>query len=49
MNPVLIAEIVKNNSADIEAIVSKIGVGTLLSLLPNILNILATVQKGSGK
>jgi hypothetical protein len=49
MNPALIAEIVKNNSGDIEAIISKVGIGTLLSLLPNILNILATVQKGSGK
>lgn len=43
MNPT-IALILQKNSADIEAIVTKIGMPTLLSLIPNILAILATVE-----
>lgn len=46
MNPT-IALILQRNSADIEAIVTKIGIPTLLSLLPNFMNILATVQAPS--
>ena len=46
MNIALLAQIVKNNSSDIEAIISKVGLPVLLSLLPNIANILDTVQKG---
>lgn len=45
MNPALIAAIVAKNTADIEAIIAKVGIGTLLSLLPYILNILKTVQQ----
>ncbi len=47
MNGELIALIVEKNSADIEAIVSKIGVPVLLSLLPNIVRIMGTLQKSS--
>lgn len=43
MNPT-IALILQRNSADIEAIVTKVGIPTLLSLLPNFMNILTTVQ-----
>ena len=43
MNPTLLL-IVQKNSADIEAIVNKIGVGTLLQLTPHLLAIAATLQ-----
>lgn len=43
MNPTLML-ILQKNSADIEAIVTKIGVGTLLSLAPHLLAIAATLQ-----
>lgn len=44
MNPT-IALILQKNSADIEAIVNKIGMPTLLALVPNFMAILATVQE----
>jgi hypothetical protein len=44
MNPLLLAEIALKNGSDIEAIVAKIGIATLLSLAPNFMAILATVQ-----
>jgi hypothetical protein len=44
MNPELLAMVVAKNSADIETIVAKIGIGTLLVLTPNFMNILKTVQ-----
>ena len=43
MNP-LLEEILAKNGTDIEAIVTKIGVGTLISLTPQFLAILKTVQ-----
>jgi hypothetical protein len=43
MNPIL-EEILAKNGADIEAIVAKIGIGTLISLAPRFLAILKTVQ-----
>ena len=43
MNPTLML-ILQKNSADIEAIVAKIGVGTLISLVPYFLRIAATLQ-----
>jgi hypothetical protein len=43
MNP-LIEEVLTKNASDIEAIVAKIGVPTLISLIPNFLAILKTVQ-----
>ena len=50
MNPTL-ALIIQKNSADLEAIVAKIGIGTLITLIPHIMAILATVeaQKAAGK
>jgi hypothetical protein len=44
MNP-LIEEVLAKNSADIEAIVAKIGIGTLISLAPHFMAILKTVQE----
>ena len=43
MNPTIML-ILQKNSADIEAIVNKIGVGTLISLTPYFLRIAATLQ-----
>jgi hypothetical protein len=43
MNPTIML-ILQKNSADIEAIVAKIGVGTLISLVPYFLRIVATLQ-----
>jgi hypothetical protein len=43
MNPT-VAAILQHNSADIKAIVDKIGVETLLALTPNFMRILGTVQ-----
>ena len=50
MNPIMLA-VLQKNAADIEAIVAKVGVGNLLSLMPHIMAILATVeaQKAVGK
>ena len=50
MNPIMLA-VLQKNGADLEAIIGKIGVGTLLSLMPHIMAILATVeaQKAVGK
>lgn len=50
MNPELLLLLAEKNAPDIEAIVSKIGgVTNLLSLLPNILNILKTLEAQSPK
>ncbi len=43
MNP-LVFTILRVNHADLEAIITKIGLPTLLSILPNVLNILKTVE-----
>jgi hypothetical protein len=43
MNPTVEA-ILQHNSADIKAIVDKIGVETLLALAPNFMRIMATAQ-----
>ena len=48
MNP-LVEEVLAKNAADIEAIVAKIGIPTLISLAPNFLNILKTVQAAPPK
>lgn len=44
MNPLLLAELAAKNGSDIEAIVSAIGIKTLLSLAPHFMAIIATVQ-----
>jgi hypothetical protein len=44
MNPI-IAQVLIANATDIEAIIAKVGIGTLLSLMPHILAILETVEK----
>jgi hypothetical protein len=44
MNPVL-KKILMHNTADIEAIIAKVGIGTLLSLMPHVINILESVQQ----
>ena len=44
MNPT-IALILQHNQADIKAIVEKVGIENLLSLAPNFMNIVATLQK----
>ena len=49
MNPDLVAQVVNKNSADIEAIVNKIGIVTLLQLMPHLVAILKTVQEASPK
>ena len=48
MNPI-IAEVLAKNGPDIEAIVAKIGVPTLVELAPHFLNILATGQAAPPK
>jgi hypothetical protein len=48
MNPTL-ALILQKNAADIEAIVTKIGMPTLLAPVPNFMAILATVQETQKK
>ena len=48
MDPRL-AAILTTNRADIEAIVAKIGIGTLLELAPHFINIITTLQKGQPK
>jgi hypothetical protein len=44
MDPELIALLVEKNTPDIEAIIAKVGIGTLLTLLPNIVRIVQTVR-----
>jgi hypothetical protein len=44
MNPTLLL-ILQKNSADIEAIINKVGIGVLLSLMPQILAITATATE----
>ena len=48
MNPTL-ALIMSKNSADIEAIVEKIGVSTLLSLTPHIFAIMQTLSTANAE
>jgi hypothetical protein len=48
MNPIVTA-VLEKNQADIKAIVAKIGVDGLFELLPNITNILKTVQEAQPK
>jgi hypothetical protein len=45
MNPALLAALAEKNPADIEAIIAKIGIPTLLSLLPHLIAILTTIQQ----
>ncbi len=45
MNPELIAEIASKNGPDLEAIIAKIGIATLLALAPNFMAIVKTVQE----
>jgi len=49
MNPQLLALLAEKNSADLEAIVNKIGVANLIALLPHIVAILETVQAAQPK
>jgi hypothetical protein len=49
MNLELIAAIAAKNSADVEAIISTVGVANALKLWPHIQNILATVQAEQAK
>lgn len=44
MTPELLAELAAKNGPDVEAIIAKIGVATLLALAPNFMNIVKTVQ-----
>ena len=44
MNPETLALLAEKNAADLEAIITKIGIPTLLSLLPNVIAILKTLQ-----
>jgi len=44
MNPQLLTLLAEKNGTDLEAIVAKVGLPTLIALLPNIANILQTVQ-----
>ena len=50
MNPIMLT-VLQKNSADLEAIIGKIGIANLLSLMPHIMAIMATVeaQKAVGK
>jgi hypothetical protein len=48
MNPVLAAVLAKNG-ADIEAIVTKIGIANLLALMPHIMAILTTIDEQKPK
>jgi hypothetical protein len=43
LNPTILM-LIEKNPKDIEAIITTIGIGTILKILPNILNILGTVQ-----
>ena len=44
MNPELLAALAQKNATDIEAIIAKIGIPTLLSLLPHLLAIVNTIE-----
>lgn len=44
MNPELLALIAEKNLADLEAIISKVGIQNLIALLPNIISIFKTIQ-----
>lgn len=44
MTPELMAEIAAKNGPDLEAIIAKIGIATLLVLAPNFMAIVKTVQ-----
>lgn len=44
MNQELTAALAEKNSEDIATIINKIGIATLMALLPNFLNILKTIQ-----
>jgi hypothetical protein len=48
MNPI-VTVVLEKNQADIKAIVAKIGVDGLFELLPNITNILKTIQETQPK
>ena len=43
MNPTIML-IVSRNAKDVETIVARIGLPTLISLIPNIMNIVATLE-----
>jgi hypothetical protein len=45
MNPALFALLAEKNAADIEAIVAKIGIPTLLAIAPHLYAILTTIQQ----
>lgn len=49
MNPQLLALLAEKNAADLEAIVTKIGVANLIALMPHIVNILETIQAQTPK
>lgn len=49
MNPELLAIIVAKNGADIEAIVSRIGIANLIALMPHIVAILETIKAQTPK
>lgn len=49
MDPALIALLVEKNGADVEAIVNKVGLVTLLSLVPHFMAIVATLQQHKGQ
>ena len=48
MNAQLLALLAEKNAPDLEAIVAKVGLPTLISLLPHLANIMATVQAAQG-
>ena len=48
MNPTIELVLAKN-SADIEAIIAKVGIGTLISLVPHLLAILKTIEAQTPK
>ena len=45
MDPALLAALAEKNAPDIEAIIAKVGIGTLLALLPHLLAIATTIQQ----
>ena len=44
MNLELMTELGERNGEDIATIINKVGIKTIMALLPNILNILKTIQ-----
>lgn len=44
MSAELIALVVRYNASDLETIIAKVGIGTLIAIIPNIAAILKTVQ-----